>query len=120
LKRDSIDPIQRVDWPLSEWTARADALITTGSGTALEAFALGIPVVLVGASSSLTYDPFAWFDGLDAGPYFSAAAIIDRLGALNQERPRKQAQDRAEAAVRIRAAWFAAVTSEALARFASD
>jgi hypothetical protein len=40
----------------------ASALITTGSGTALEAAALGIPVIVSASRWGLTFNPLAWFD----------------------------------------------------------
>lgn len=120
LGRKSLDTLQPIDWPLREWPARTDVLITAGSGTALEALALGLPVVLVGAVSRLTYDPFAWFTGLDAGPYFTPEAIIRRLDALSNANQAHQANDRAQSAARVRDAWFSPVTPEALARLAGD
>jgi hypothetical protein len=118
LGRASLEPLQPIDWPIYEWPARGDVLVTAGSGTALEAFALGLPVVTIASTSRLTYDPFAWFAGLGAGPYFTAEAIIGRLDAISQGGSADSPDDRAEAAARVRDAWFAPITNEALAQIA--
>jgi hypothetical protein len=49
---------------LRDWLSRVDVVITAGTGVAVEAAALGLPVVLNRSRTGLTYDPLAWFPGL--------------------------------------------------------
>lgn len=49
-----------VEGPIRDWLLRADLLISTGSATAYEALAMGIPALRVGRETDLDFDPLMW------------------------------------------------------------
>jgi hypothetical protein len=53
-----------VEGSLRDWLSKVDVVVTAGTGVAVEAAALGLPVVLNRSRTGLTYDPLAWFPGL--------------------------------------------------------
>jgi hypothetical protein len=66
---------------LGEHLRSASALVTTGSGTALEAAALGIPVVVTASREGLTFDPLAWFDAGRSHAVRTSAELATTLRA---------------------------------------
>ena len=95
--------------PLADWLSRADAMLTTGSGTALEAVAAGLPVLLVGSQTQLTLDPLAWFEDVAPDPVYEPAAIERWLDGIVEA-------GAAAAARQVLEGWFGAVTPEKMAR----
>lgn len=90
----------------------ADVVISTGSGTAIEAACLEIPVIVVGRQTGLTYNPMAWFEGVDQVCY--SAEEVDRqlsaffeLGAEGRKRLRERGK-------RLREACYEPLTDESL------
>ncbi len=49
--------------------ARARVVISAGTGVALEAAALGIPVIQIGSHCMPPYDPLAWYEGVGSWAY---------------------------------------------------
>ena len=104
---------QVAEGPLADWLSRADAMLTAGSGTALEAVAAGLPVLLVGSQTQLTLDPLAWFEDVAPAPVYEPAAIEAWLDGIGAAGP-------AAAAGQVLDGWFGAVTPEKMAHLTAS
>jgi hypothetical protein len=104
-----------VEESMSSIANRIDAVVTTGSGTALEASALGLPVAIVGSAHKLTYDPLCWFPDEEHGPYYSVEQLRSALSRMQASRADRDA--RRARRERVLRAWFAPVTPQNLSRF---
>lgn len=101
-------------WPggLDEAFAKADVVISTGSGTVMEAACLGIPVIVVGRQTGLTFNPMAWFEDFGQVCY-SADEISRNLSTLLHLsfEEKKRLRERGE---RLREACYEPLTDESL------
>jgi hypothetical protein len=112
LDRQLAKDMTLVDGHIADWMNRVDIVITTASGTALEAAAAGIPVVVLGSPNELTFNPLEWFDDEAARPCFSSRDLDERISRL------ASADDVVSSlATEVRDKWFAPVTEAALAEF---
>ena len=105
-----------VEGSLVDWLAKVDVLITANSGTALEAAAVGLPVIQIGSPTSLNYDPLHWFSDSIGVKCFSSdevSAALDRVAALTPDGRSELTRRGRE----VLEGWFAPVTEEALSRF---
>lgn len=101
--------LQPASGPLPAWLAKVDVLVTSGSGTALEAVAAGRDVVLVGGQTIFTLDPLAWFERLRQVPAYDAEEVLRRLDAVSTG-----AHVSAAVTDEVRRQWFSAVTDDKL------
>ena len=95
----------------------ADVVVTSGSGTALEAVASGIPVLLIGSATALNLDALAWLD--DPRLATTCYTTEDVIGELERIALLRAADYQAlrRRGIELRAAWFAPVTDDALHQF---
>jgi hypothetical protein len=104
--------IELVDGRLVAWLDRVDVVVTTGSGSALEAVAAGVPVIVVGSPNELTFNPLDWFTHESFRPAFTSAELDERLAGL-----RSGEVDFGRLAREVRQSWFSPVTEGALEEF---
>lgn len=64
---------------LSEGLLQADVVITSGSGSGIEAIVMGIPVIIVGKQLSLTLNPLSYVKEIVWKICYSSEEIVDSL-----------------------------------------
>jgi hypothetical protein len=109
-------PWSAIDGSLADWIDRVDLLITSGSGTAVEAAALGMPVILIGSRTRLSLNPLEWFAELSVPICYCAEEVSGQLENFVRE-PEKYIEPWRERAAHIRSAWFAPVSNDGLREF---
>lgn len=87
-----LERVDIVDGALAPFLDLAHVVITGGTGVAVEAAALGIPVILRRSQTSLNYDPLAWFPGLATACATPGELDVelDRIAALEPEQLAQQ------------------------------
>lgn len=115
LPAGSREKLTFVDGAPLDWIRRAACVVTSGSGAALEAVALGVPVVRLGSRAALNLDPLAWHE--ECGPKcFTPEELSDALERIS--RFDTEDYDRLRGlGEQVRAGWFAPVTEQGLASF---
>ena len=107
-----------VEGSMSEWLPRTNLLISTGSTTAYESLAMGIPVLRVGREIDLDFDPLAWLPEYRQACYSPEgirrrAIELLNLDATERQRLREFGQELLRKS-------FAPVTKEGLRRFVPE
>ena len=119
VRSEVLERLTFIEGSLGDWIDKVDVVITAGSGVALEAVALGLPVIQVGSRTGLNYDSLAWFDGLRDRMCYSCEDVrreLDKIEAFTaadyaalQQRGREVLEE-----------WFAPLTEDALQKFIRD
>lgn len=113
---EALGRIQFATGRLGDWIGRIDVVVISGSGVALEAASLGVPVIFAASGTALTYDPLVWFHGKVGEVCYTPAEIaraLARVAALDTADRlalRQLGRDVLEA-------WFAPVTEDGLRQF---
>ena len=113
---------ERIEWTakkLAELLPAARVVVTSGSGSAVEAVCRGVPIVLVGRLAGLDYNPLEWVDKRMWESVYASeqlvAAVCRRLSATvgAREKLRQLAED-------IKLDFFLEASDENMRRFLPD
>jgi hypothetical protein len=108
-----------VKGPLENWLKQAEIVISEGSSSLVEAFAAGIPVMIIGSETVLNLNPLDWIDTPVSGLYSAPGDISRRIRELLELSDAGKEAIRNEGE-RLMAALYCPVTPERMEVFIHD